>query len=40
MSSATRLKQIVGKSFNELELDELISAKDGGIKRKNYKKIF
>ena len=31
---ANRLKQIVGKSFDELELNELISAKDGDLKEK------
>ncbi len=31
---ANRLKQIVGKSFNELELNELISAKDEDLKEK------
>ncbi len=29
-----RLKQIVGKSFNELELNELISLKDEDLKEK------
>ena len=29
-----RLKQIVGKSFDELELNELISSKDGDLKEK------
>ncbi|MDA9605713.1 preprotein translocase subunit SecA [Candidatus Pelagibacter sp.] len=31
---SNRLKQIVGKSFTELELNELISAKDGDLKEK------
>ena len=31
---ANRLKQIVGKSFDELELNELISAKDTDLKEK------
>ncbi len=35
---SNRLKQIVGKSFDELELKELISAKDGELKEKIIKK--
>ena len=31
---SNRLKQIVGKSFTELELNEIISAKDGDLKEK------
>ena len=34
MSLANRLKQIVGKSFDESELKSLISAKDGDLKEK------
>jgi preprotein translocase subunit SecA len=33
-----RLRQIVGKSFNEIELSELISAKDSAIKEKIHNK--